>query len=164
MHPNKGVYEYVAEYVDNLLIAANETTSIIKALEEQHRFKLKVTGPLKYSLGWVYFLDDNGTLCVGHRNNIEKMIDHYAGMFESKYKECTSPLEEGNHPEINMLIELDLDNVKVYQSMIGFYSVVSHWDVLTPIPLPWPIYIHDGGRKRTLTHCHIATLPHCHID
>jgi hypothetical protein len=65
MRPDKGVYEYIAVYVDDLLIAVKEPSSIIKALEEQHQFKLKDTGPLQYHLGCDYFLDDNGTLCFG---------------------------------------------------------------------------------------------------
>jgi hypothetical protein len=40
-------------------------------------------------------------------------------MFGSKHKEYTSPLEEGDHPEIDTSDELDPDNIKVYQSMIG---------------------------------------------
>jgi hypothetical protein len=35
-------YEYVAVYVDDLLIASREPQSIITALETTHKFKLKV--------------------------------------------------------------------------------------------------------------------------
>jgi hypothetical protein len=81
MRPNKGVYEYITVYVDDLLIAAKEPSSIIEALEEQHQFKLKSTGPLQYHLGCDNFLDDNGTLCFCPRKYIEKMIEHYEWMF-----------------------------------------------------------------------------------
>jgi hypothetical protein len=57
------VNEYIAVYVDDLLIAAKEPLSIIKVLEDQHQFKLKGTGPLQHHQGCDYFLDDNGTLC-----------------------------------------------------------------------------------------------------
>jgi hypothetical protein len=38
-------YEYVAVYVDDLLIASREPQSIITALETTHKFKLKGSGP-----------------------------------------------------------------------------------------------------------------------
>jgi hypothetical protein len=86
-------------------------------LEEQHQFKLMSTG---YHLGCNYFLDDNGTLCFGPRKYIEKMIEQYEWMFGSSRKEyTTSPLEKGDHPEIDTSDELTPDNIKVYQSMIG---------------------------------------------
>jgi hypothetical protein len=56
MSLNNGIYEYVAVYVDELLIAAQDPDSIINALTNQHRitnaltnqhqFKLKGTRPL----------------------------------------------------------------------------------------------------------------------
>jgi hypothetical protein len=113
------VYEYIAVYVDDLLIAAKEPLSIIKALEEQHQFTFKGTGPLQYHLRCNYFRDDNATLSFGPRKYIEKMIEQYEGMFGSKPKEYTSTLEKGNHPQIDTSDELGPDNIKVYQSMIG---------------------------------------------
>jgi hypothetical protein len=75
MPPNKDVYECIAVYVDDLLIAANEPSSGIKDLEGQHQFKLKGIGPLQYHLDCIYFLNDNGTLCFGPSKYIEKIID-----------------------------------------------------------------------------------------
>jgi hypothetical protein len=40
-------------------------------------------------------------------------------MFGCKPKEYTSPLEKGNHPEIDQSEELDNDGIKKYQTMIG---------------------------------------------
>jgi hypothetical protein len=67
MPPNKGVYEYIAVYVDVLLIEVKEPSSIIMALENKHQFKLKGLGPLQCALGYIYFLDDKGTVCFGPR-------------------------------------------------------------------------------------------------
>jgi hypothetical protein len=41
MRLNHGIYEYVAVYVDDLLIDAHDTSSITNALTNQHHFKLK---------------------------------------------------------------------------------------------------------------------------
>jgi hypothetical protein len=48
------------------------------------------------------------------------MIEQYEQLFGSKPKEYTSPLENSDHPEIDTSDELGPDNIKVYQSMIGF--------------------------------------------
>jgi hypothetical protein len=67
MRLNSGTYEYIAVYVDGLLIAAKDPLAITKCLEETHLFKLKGAGPLKY------FRDEVGTLCFGPRKYIEKI-------------------------------------------------------------------------------------------
>jgi hypothetical protein len=40
-------------------------------------------------------------------------------MFGCKPREYTSPLEKGDHPEIDTSEELDVDGIKRYQTMIG---------------------------------------------
>ena len=119
MRPASDTYEYIAVYVDDLLIAAKDPSSITKVLEEQHLFKLKGTGPLQYHLGCDYFKDDFGTLCFGPRKYIAKMIDQFERMYGFKPKEYSSPLEKGDHPEIDTSAELNQDGIKIYQSMIG---------------------------------------------
>lgn len=119
MRPTSDTYEYIAVYVDDLLIAAKDPSSITKVLEEQHLFKLKGTGPLQYHLGCDYFKDDFGTLCFGPRKYIAKMIDQFERMYGFKPKEYSSPLEKGDHPEIDTSAELNQDGIKIYQSMIG---------------------------------------------
>jgi hypothetical protein len=46
MRLNNDLYENVAVYVDDLLIAALDLSSITNALRDQHQFKLKGIGPL----------------------------------------------------------------------------------------------------------------------
>jgi hypothetical protein len=46
-------------------------------------------------------------------------MDQYENMFGSKPKEYTSPLEKGDHPEIDTTDELDDSGIKKYQTMIG---------------------------------------------
>jgi hypothetical protein len=46
MRENNGFYEYIAVYVDDLLIAARDTNSIVQTLQEKHKFKLKGVGSL----------------------------------------------------------------------------------------------------------------------
>jgi hypothetical protein len=119
MRENNGLYEYIAVYVDDLLIAARNPEEIVNKLQEQHKFKLKGVGSLTYHLGCDYFRDNDGTLCYGPRKYISKILDQYQNMFGCKPREYTSPLEKGDHPEVDTSEELDIEGIKKYQTMIG---------------------------------------------
>jgi Reverse transcriptase (RNA-dependent DNA polymerase) len=119
MRENNGLYEYIAVYVDDLLIAARDPGEIKRTLENAHKFKLKGVGPLTYDLGCDYFCDKDGTLCYGPRKYIVKILDQFENMFGCKPKEYTSPLEKGDHPEIDNTEELDEEGIKKFQTMIG---------------------------------------------
>jgi hypothetical protein len=45
MRKNNNLYEYIAVYANDLLIAAKNTKEIVQTLEEQHKLKLKGDGP-----------------------------------------------------------------------------------------------------------------------
>ena len=119
MRPSGSTYEYIASYVDDLCIAAKDPASIVRILEETHSYKLKGTGPISYHLGCDYFRDDDGTLCFAPRKYIDKMMDSYFQMFGEKPKQYTSPLEKGDHPELDSSEELGEVDIKKYQSLIG---------------------------------------------
>ena len=107
------------QYVDDLLIAARNPNEIIEVLKEKYKFKLKGVGPLTYHLGCDYFRDKDGTLCYGPRKYISKMIGQFENMFGCKPREYTSPLEKGDHPEVDTSELLDDEGIKKYQTMIG---------------------------------------------
>jgi hypothetical protein len=39
MQENDGLYEYIADYVDDLLIAATNPNSIVQTVQVKHKFK-----------------------------------------------------------------------------------------------------------------------------
>jgi Reverse transcriptase (RNA-dependent DNA polymerase) len=119
MRENKGVYEYIAVYVDDLLIAGRDPKSILQYFQEQHKLKLKGVGSLTYHLGCDFFNDTDGTLCYGPRKYIDKIKGQYENMFGCKSREYTSPLEKGSHPEVVCSDDLDEEGIKRYQTMIG---------------------------------------------
>ena len=119
MRPAGNAYEYIATYVDDLLICSKDPKSIIDKLQEEHGYKLKGTGPISFHLGCDYFRDDDGVLCFAPKKYIEKMIDNFTNMFGHKPREYTSPLERGDHPELDTSAELDAGGIKKYQSLIG---------------------------------------------
>ena len=131
-------YEYIAVYVDDLLIASRAPQSIIDALEgEPCKFKLKGTGEVKYHLGNDFFRDEDGVLCVGPRKYIERMATQHERLFGSEPKRnVTSPLERNDHPELDDSELLDEDGMKKYQSLIGTLQwciTLGRFDIATAV-------------------------------
>ena len=56
-------YEYVAIYVDHLLIACDCASDFIHTLKRKHNLKIKELGPLKYHLGCDYHIDPKWYPC-----------------------------------------------------------------------------------------------------
>ena len=114
-------YEYIAVYVDDLLIASKNPQGIIDQLQAKpHAFKLKGTGEVDFHLGCDYFRDKDGTLCVGPRKYIERMESSFKNHFGSAPSQrFQSPLEKGDHPELDDSPLLDGDGIAKYQSLIG---------------------------------------------
>ena len=119
MRPKEDHYEYIIVYVDDLGIASATPQSVVDELSNRYGFKLKGTGPTTYHLGIDYFRDDEGVLCMAPKKYIDKMIANYERLFGSKPRQYSSPLEQGDHPEIDNSQELGLDDTKKYQSLIG---------------------------------------------
>ena len=113
-------YEYIARYVDDLAIVSKDPQSIIDLLTETHRLKLKGTGPIEYHLGCDFFRDKENILCMSPKRYIDKLIESYQVMFGCKPKQLyTSPLEKNDHPELDTSEELEIDDIKKYQALIG---------------------------------------------
>jgi hypothetical protein len=131
-------YEYIAAYVDDLMIASRDPQAIIDQLEAKpHSFKLKGTGAMSFHLGCDYFRDEDNTLCVGPRKYIEKMSALYEGMFGSRPKtNVSSPIEKNDHPELDTSPLLDADGIKQYQSLIGILQwsiTLGRFDIATAV-------------------------------
>ena len=114
-------YEYIAVYVDDLMIASRKPQAIIDSLtSEPVGFKLKGTGPVTFHLGCDYYRDEDGTLCVGPQKYIDRMVDSYKQLFgEAPKHNVQSPLEKNDHPELDDSPLLDEDGISKYQSLIG---------------------------------------------
>ena len=93
---------------------------IINLLENKYKFKFKVSGPIGYHLGCDFFRDKYNVLCMAPRKYIQKEVDSFYSMFgEMPNLRVWSPLEKGDHPELDTSNELDIDNIKKYQSLLG---------------------------------------------
>ena len=74
-------YEYVAIYVDDLLIACDCASDFIHTHKRKHNLKFKGEGPLKYHLGCDYHMDPDGTLVAQPKTYISKFRDSFHQMF-----------------------------------------------------------------------------------
>ena len=77
-------YEYVACYVDDLLISIKRPDNFCKSLKEKYDFKLKGDGPINYHLGMDYLKDKEGTLVQQPKKYFEKMVESYQQMFKEE--------------------------------------------------------------------------------
>ena len=71
--------EYMAIYVDDLLIASEEPQKIIHDLKEKSKLKITGDGPLEYHLD--YKLDKDGTLVAQPTKYINKVLASFKKMF-----------------------------------------------------------------------------------
>ena len=98
----KDKYEYIAIYVDDLLIASEEPQKIIQDLKEEVKLKIKGDGPLEYHLGCSYKLDKDGTLVAQPARYINKILESYKKMFpDENFINARSSLEKNDHPELD---------------------------------------------------------------
>ena len=95
-------YEYIAIYVDDLLIASEEPQKIIQDLKEQFKLKIQGDGPLEYHLNCDYKLDKNGTLVAQPTKYNSKILESYKKMFPNEsFINAKSPLDKHYHPELD---------------------------------------------------------------
>ena len=67
-----------------------------------------------------FFRDEDGVLCIAPRKYIRKMMLSYEQMFgEPPKTTAQSPLEKGDHPELDDTELLDAEMTQKYQSLIG---------------------------------------------
>ncbi len=131
-------YEYIAVYVDDLMIASRMPQAIIDTLtSEPINFKLKGTGPVEFHLGCNYFRDKDGVLCMAPIKYIDRMIASYKTMFgEDPKLNVHSPLENNDHPELDDSEPLDLEGIAKYQSLIGILQwtiSLGRFDIATSV-------------------------------
>ena len=116
----KNKYEYIAIYIDDLLIPCEKQQRIIQDLKEKFKFKIKGDGPLEYNLGCDYKPDKDGTLAAQPTKYINKILESYKKMFPNKYfLNVKSPLEKNDHPELDNTELCNEEQITKYMCMIG---------------------------------------------
>jgi hypothetical protein len=112
MRKNGNIYEYIAVYVDD----SREQT---------------------FHLGVDFTRDDDNTLCISPTKYIEKLIKNYEKLFGMKPSQnVTSPLDKGDHPELDTSELCTEEQISQYQSMIGslqWIVTIGRFDVHTAV-------------------------------
>ena len=113
-------WDYVCVYVDDLLAAMQNPKWLMDKLQDKpFNYKLKGVAEPKYHLGGDFFRDKDGTLCYGAQTYIKRLMDICQQVFGEKPKTYVSPLEKGDHPELDLTELCDEAGIKKYQSIIG---------------------------------------------
>ncbi len=129
-------YEYIAVYVDDLLIISKNPKAIVDTLCNDHDFKVKGTGPITYHLGCDFFRDEEGKLCYAPKRYVQKMLKNYTRIFGGFPELAHSPLAKGDHPEMDTSELLGPTETNMYQSLIGALQWViqlGRFDVCTAV-------------------------------
>ena len=98
--------------------------------------KLKGTGHIKHHLGCNYGRDEDGTLYSEPTDYVEKMLSNYEKIFGKKPRQYSSPLSKGDHPELDTSELLEMEETKIYQSMIGalqWVIQIGRFDIATAV-------------------------------
>jgi Reverse transcriptase (RNA-dependent DNA polymerase) len=116
-------YEYLATYVDDILVWSKDPMGVIKSLEKI--YVLKSVGIPEYYLGGnVEILGDawksHGLgLAISAKTYIQNVIPKFESLFGKELKPVKTPMSEGYHPEVdNTPLCTDEDSAK-YRSIIG---------------------------------------------
>ena len=76
-------------------------------LKSKHGYKLKGVGDLKYHLGCDFGRDPDRTYYYGPFKYVEKLMDADEHLLGEKPTGYSSPLEKGDHPELDISPELN---------------------------------------------------------
>ena len=112
------IYKYIVVYVDDLAMAIlcpAEFTQLI--IDKYKQFKLSDTSPTSFYLGHDLVIskeDEEGILCL-------KPLKQMYGEKPSSIK-VTSIVEKNKHLELGDLGLCDMDEIKQYQCVVGFFK------------------------------------------
>ena len=129
-------YEYIATYVDDLLVMSKDPMRIIKALEEEYG-ALKGVGFPKYYLGGdigrITEGDQKGMLYTSAKTYITRICDKIESLMDWKgLRNYGCPMEPNYHPELDASPFLTDDAASKYRMMVGSLNwlvTLGRWDV-----------------------------------
>jgi hypothetical protein len=118
------LYMYFAVYVDYLAIAMKNPKEFVNI-------------PISFHLSMDFPRNEDNTLCLSSTKYLEKLIKNYKRMIgEPPKQNVSSPLDKGDHPELDTSEFLDAKGIKTYKSMIGalqWMVTIGQFDILTAV-------------------------------
>ena len=123
-HCSDGHYEYIARYVDDVMIFSKKPMEIMKKLQDA--FTMKGVGEPQYYLGGdVNKLDSQWqqeglTEAFSAETYITNLVPKVAKMIgEENIKKSVVPMDPDYHPELDETPFVNADKISQYKSMIG---------------------------------------------
>ena len=113
-------YEYIAVITDDLLIFTRNPEGILETLKKVFGYELKGVGtPEYYNGGDIGYDKEMKKWYFGARTYIRNTTDKIEKLLGVKLKNYGSPMETGDHPEVDDTDFLDGKNITIYQMMLG---------------------------------------------
>ena len=113
-------YEYIGVFVDDILVFSKHPEKIIKAIQDTLGYDLKGIGPPEYYNGAdMSFNSDTQNWELSARTYINNVCSKIESLFEVKLKNYGSPMEVGDHPEVDESDLLTPAEITRYQMLVG---------------------------------------------
>ena len=117
-------YEYIAVYVDDLIIASRQPMKVIEEIKKTGNFKLKGVGEPEYYLGGDIERkkreDGLGYVSkLSAKTYIKNVCEKIEKLFQITLRNYHSPLESGYHPELDDSCYLSDEDVSRYRMLVG---------------------------------------------
>jgi hypothetical protein len=117
-------YEYLATYVDDILVCSEDPMGVIKSLEKIYVWK-SVGIPEYYSGGNVEILGDAWKnqglgVAISAKTYIQNIIPKFEGLFGKELKPVKTPMNEGYHPGVDDTPPCTDKDSANYRCIIGF--------------------------------------------
>jgi len=118
-----GHYEYIANYVDDVISFSKDPMSVIEELKKD--YLLKGVGEPEYYLGGNVdplddtWKDDGVSLALSARTYLKNTIERFETTFGCELKSQKTPMSDQYHPEADDTPLLDHRGAGLYRSLIG---------------------------------------------
>jgi hypothetical protein len=133
-----GMYEYVASYVDDLIVISKQPMEVIEQFKQT--YSLKGVGTPEYYLGGNFHkIDDPDLLAqniktaLSAETYIMNSIEKFERMFGGELRESKFPMHEGSHPEMDDSDYLPPDMATKFRAVIGSLNwviILGRFDVM----------------------------------
>ena len=117
-------YEYVAKYIDDILIMSRNPKSILESLQKpKGPYDFKGVGSPEYYLGGdirIYYEGDSIVeLSLSSKTYVKRICDKIKGLMGWKLKGYMNPMDPNFHAEIDDSNYLEGDDISIYRMMVG---------------------------------------------
>ena len=120
---NKDTYEYIATYVDDIIIVSKDPTKYMENIKEVFPIRNEAIMP-SYYLGNNLKLNENRTMKVSSEKYIQEVLRKYQ-KDHGQMREEKVPASHNDHPEEDDTPHLNHEGITHFQSIIGICQWIS---------------------------------------